>query len=89
MGRRGGGGGRAARLEQRPDSFHHMSPLRENIDMVAGVVAGVDEFSVIPTQTQGSSATLLMMTNMDMSMRNQMFFLASASDFVLLRAVVL
>ena len=55
-----------------------MSPLRENIDMVA--LGG--EFLAIPTQTQGSWVTNM---NTDRNKRNKIFFLASASDFVLLR----
>ena len=58
---------------------HRMSPLRENTDMVA--VGG--EFLVIPTQTQGSLVTNM---NTDRSKRSKIFFLASASDFVLLHA---
>ena len=66
---------------------HRMSPLRENIDMVpvavAVAVAVGGEFLVIPTQIQGSLVTNM---NTHLSKRNNKFFLASASDFVLLHA---
>ena len=60
-----------------------MSPLRENIGMVAVAVAVGGEFLVIPTQTQGSWVTDM---NTHQSKRNKIFFLASVSDFVLLHA---
>ena len=51
--------------------------------MVAVAVAVGGEFLVIPTQIQGSLVTDM---NTDRSKRNKIFFLASASDFVLLHA---
>ena len=50
---------------------------------VGGAVAVGGEFLVIPTQIQGSLVTDM---NADRSKRSKIFFLASASDFVLLHA---
>ena len=54
------------------------------VAVAVAVAVGVGgEFLVIPTQTQGSLVTNM---NTDRSKRSKIFFLASASDFVLLHA---